>query len=238
MSSPNDHGQDIKAPEMRSVLGDAPTERLSMPFDVRVTGATVLGMLTGFTLGLTNAGSMAGLRFRAEHAHIFPTENAGWYLYHRSKNYHVILGGLKGGVKLGSKIGFWAGSFFLVEEAVDRYWQSKNFISSTVAGGTVAGAFSALRKCYDILFWATSRVKIVSRLLFVPFRSNVSTSSFTHSEAGIQGRTIVRSRSGLDRAGSRSHASLHRILSGQAAARKFNNGSQLISRGARASFSR
>lgn len=86
---------------------------------------------------------MAGMRFRAEHAHIFPTTTTGWYLYHKSKNYHVMLGGLKEGFKMGSKVSFWAGSFMWIEEAVDRIRGSKDFVSSVVAGLSTAGAFSA-----------------------------------------------------------------------------------------------
>ena len=86
---------------------------------------------------------MAGMRFRAEHSHVFPTTRTGWYLYHKSKNYHVMLGGIKEGLKMGTKVGFWAGGFFLVEEAVDRKRRTKDFLSTVVAGLTTAGAFSA-----------------------------------------------------------------------------------------------
>jgi len=41
-------------------------------------------------------------------------------LYHKSKNYHIMLGGIKEGIKMGAKLGFWVGSFFFMEEAVDR----------------------------------------------------------------------------------------------------------------------
>ena len=86
---------------------------------------------------------MAGMRFRAEHCHNFPTTPAGWYLYHKSKNYHVMLGGIREGVKMGAKIGFWAGAFFVVEEAVDRRRRTKDFLSTVVAGLAIAGGFSA-----------------------------------------------------------------------------------------------
>lgn len=63
---------------------------------------------------------MSGLRFRAENAHRLPSSQVGWYLYHKSKNYHVLLGGVKEGVKMGFRLGFWVGGFFFMEEAVDR----------------------------------------------------------------------------------------------------------------------
>jgi len=54
-----------------------------------------------------------------------------------------MLGAIKEGFKMGSKIAFWAGSFFLIEEAVDRVRGSKDFLSTVVAGLSTAGAFSA-----------------------------------------------------------------------------------------------
>ena len=101
--------------------------RLSTPFSIRFPAATAAAFLTGAALGLSHGGKTAGMRFRAENSHRFPTTSTGWYLYHKSKNYHVMLGGIKEGLNMGSKIGFWAGSFFLVEEAVDQWRGRKIF---------------------------------------------------------------------------------------------------------------
>lgn len=126
-----------------SAPGLSVNERLSIPFQLRAPGTALLGFVTGFGMGLSHGGTMAGMRFRAEHAHMFPSSTAGWYFYHKSKNYHVMLGGLREGSKIGFKIAFWTGSFFVIEEAVDRYWQKRSFLSSVLAGTTMAGAFSA-----------------------------------------------------------------------------------------------
>jgi len=117
--------------------------RLSTPFKLRMAAATSGAFLTGLALGLSHGGKSAGMRFRAESSHRFPTTPAGWYLYHKSKNYHVMLGGVKEGAKMGSKIAFWSGSFFMVEEAIDRYRGTKDFLSTVVASLTLAGGFSA-----------------------------------------------------------------------------------------------
>lgn len=85
---------------------------------------------------------MAGMRFRAENSHRFPTSQTGWYLYHKSKNYHVMLGGIKEGIKMGLKVGVWAGSFFVIENYVDGQRGTKDFVSTAVAGLGVAGSFS------------------------------------------------------------------------------------------------
>ena len=116
--------------------------RLSSPFNVRLPAATTVGFLTGAALGISHGGKTAGMRFRAENAHRFPTTPTGWYLYHKSKNYNVMQGGIKEGLKMGFKLGLWTGSFFVIEEAVDGCRGTKDFLSTVVAGVTVAAAFS------------------------------------------------------------------------------------------------
>lgn len=120
--------------------------RLSIPSVLRIPSATVLGFIGGFGLGLSHGGKMAGLRFRAENSHRFPTTQVGWYLYHKSKNYHIALGGIKEGMKMGGKVSLWAGSFFVVEEVIDQLRGTKDFVSTAVAGLGIAGAFSAWSK--------------------------------------------------------------------------------------------
>ena len=117
--------------------------RLSIPFLFRFPAATAGAFLTGAALGISHGSKTAGMRFRAENSHRFPTTSTGWYLYHKSKNYNMMLGGTKEGLKMGSKIGFWAGAFFVVEEAVDDWRGSKDFLSTVVAGVTIAAGFSA-----------------------------------------------------------------------------------------------
>lgn len=117
--------------------------RLSTPFYFRFPAATAVAFFTGLSLGLSHGSKTAGLRFRAENSHRFPTTATGWYLYHKSKNYHWMLGGLKEGMKMGAKVAFWGGGFFYVEEAVDRMRGRKDFLSTVLAGLSIAGGFSA-----------------------------------------------------------------------------------------------
>ena len=116
--------------------------RLSVPFHIRFPLATTGAFIIGAALGISHGGKIAGMQFRAENAHRFPTNPTGWYLYHKRKNYVSMLGGMKEGLKMGSKIGFWAGGFFVAEEAVDRWRGKKDFLSTVVAGVTVAAGFS------------------------------------------------------------------------------------------------
>ncbi|KAI9684160.1 MAG: hypothetical protein M1829_003430 [Trizodia sp. TS-e1964] len=121
-------------------------DRLSMPFSTRLPTSIGLAFLTGLGLGAPLGSITAGYRFRAEHAHRLPSTSAGWYLYHKSKNYHMLLGGLREGARLGATLGVWVGCYFVVEEAVDRLRCRKDFLSSVVAGLSVSGGFSLWNK--------------------------------------------------------------------------------------------
>ncbi|KAI9802463.1 MAG: hypothetical protein M1825_002848 [Sarcosagium campestre] len=119
--------------------------RLSIPLSLRLPLATAFCCVGGILVGSTKASRDAGLRFRAENAHRLPTTQTGWYLYHKSKNYHRALAGVKGGVGLGLRICLPVAGFFVVEEAVDHLrggGDRKDFGSSVVAALAAAGGWS------------------------------------------------------------------------------------------------
>ncbi|KAI0422779.1 hypothetical protein F5X98DRAFT_103105 [Xylaria grammica] len=116
--------------------------RLSIPPLVRIPAAAAAAFGIGMTLGLAHGSKMAGLRFRAEHAHRLPTTTTGWYLYHKSKNYHLALGGLKEGFKVGPRLGVLSTAMFCAENLLDVYRGSQDFISTVMASLAVAGGFS------------------------------------------------------------------------------------------------
>ncbi|KAK4542919.1 hypothetical protein LTR36_006108 [Oleoguttula mirabilis] len=105
---------------LQALLADSAHARLSTPFAFRLPLATTIAAATGFLLGISHGTAEAGLRFRAENAHRFPTTQTGWYLYHKSKNYHILLGGIKEGVRMAGKQAVWVGVFFGMEECIDR----------------------------------------------------------------------------------------------------------------------
>ena len=116
--------------------------RFSLPFGVRLPIATSLSFFVGTGLGVSHGSQVAGLRFRAENSHRLPTSPTGWYLYHKSKNYHMAFGGVKEGIKMGAKVSFWTIGFFYIEDMFDRYRGTKDFINTVIASLSVAGAFS------------------------------------------------------------------------------------------------
>ncbi|KAK0307979.1 hypothetical protein LTR01_005312 [Friedmanniomyces endolithicus] len=140
-------------------------DRLSIPFPLRLPLALILAAVSGSVLGLSQGGLVAGLRFRAENAHRQPNTQTGWYLYHKSKNYHVALGGVLEAFKMAGKLGLWVGVFVTMEEGLDRgraglvrVWRgvrggkeedvlvegSRDFVSTTLAG-LVATAVRTVR---------------------------------------------------------------------------------------------
>lgn len=123
-----------------------PHPRLSLETPTRVVlGAASSGMI-GFTLGTMQGGKMSQLQFRAEHAHKMPDTTAGWYFYHKSKNYHAMYGGIREGLRMGLKTSFWTFVALGLEDAVDRRRGSSDMFSTIVATLTVAGAFSLQSK--------------------------------------------------------------------------------------------
>jgi len=117
-------------------------ERLGMPFLQRIKLATTAAFLMGVILGFPYGGQTSALRFRAENSHRFPTSEKGWYLYHKSKNYYVMRGSIKEGAKMATRLGLCVAAFFAIEEAIDEQRYNRDFMSTTFAGLTVAGAFS------------------------------------------------------------------------------------------------
>lgn len=104
--------------------------------------ASGMAFLVGLGLGTTKGSKMAGLRFRAEHAHKLPTTTTGWFLYHKSKNYHVAYGGLREGLRMGAKVCFWTTTMFSIEHMFDISRGQKDFLNTVLACVTVAGGFS------------------------------------------------------------------------------------------------
>ncbi|EIW62059.1 uncharacterized protein TRAVEDRAFT_57175 [Trametes versicolor FP-101664 SS1] len=77
-------------------------------------------LIVGTTIGLYRGSRTASLRFLAENAHRAPKTVRGWYLYNKTKNYRVLLGGLKGAGADASKLGLTAAAWVLVEEGCTR----------------------------------------------------------------------------------------------------------------------
>ncbi|KAI1454678.1 hypothetical protein F4805DRAFT_305308 [Annulohypoxylon moriforme] len=116
--------------------------RLSIPPLLRIPAAATTAFGVGMMLGLAHGSKTAGLRFRAENAHRLPRSTMGWYLYHKSKNYHLALGGLKEGLKVGARLSVLSTAMFCAENLFDVYRGTKDLFSTVMASLAVAGGFS------------------------------------------------------------------------------------------------
>ncbi|KAK1827389.1 FAD-linked oxidoreductase-like protein [Podospora conica] len=116
--------------------------RLNLPTPVRLPLTAGIAFLVGLSLGTAQGSRMAGMRFRAEHAHKLPDTTTGWYLYHKSKNYHSALGGLIEGAKMGARVAFWTTTMFAIENMFDKYRGTADILNTVTSCVAVAGGFS------------------------------------------------------------------------------------------------
>lgn len=116
--------------------------RLNLPTPVRLPLTAGIAFLVGLSLGTAQGSKMAGMRFRAEHAHKLPDTTTGWYLYHKSKNYHSALGGLIEGAKMGARVAFWTTAMFSIENMFDKYRGTADILNTVTSCVAVAGGFS------------------------------------------------------------------------------------------------
>ncbi|KAK7430987.1 hypothetical protein QQZ08_002517 [Neonectria magnoliae] len=140
--------------------------RLSIATPSRLLLGTVSSALLGLSLGATQGGQMAQLRFRAEHAHKMPDTTAGWYFYHKSKNYHAMQGGIREGFHMGFKTGFWTFVALSLESTVDRCRGASDMFSTTIATLTVAGAFSLWHRLSMTAAARTARLGLMFGLAY------------------------------------------------------------------------
>ncbi|KAL2022111.1 hypothetical protein VTK56DRAFT_6155 [Thermocarpiscus australiensis] len=142
------------------------TARLSIPAGLRLPMASTLSFLAGFTLGTAQGGKMAGLRFRAEHAHKLPSTTTGWYLYHKSKNYHVAYGGIREGFRMGFKVCFWTTAMFAIEQMFDTYRGTADLLNTVTSCVTVAGGFSLWNRFSMPMAARTTKAALVAGFVY------------------------------------------------------------------------
>ena len=137
--SPDDN---VEAP---TVFTSKSSPRLGIDVQFRLPLSTVTAFIAGTVLGASHGSNNAAFKFRAENAHRFPTNPSGWYQYHKTKNYKSMVGAVKEGFKLGTRLGFGAFTFCIFEETVDlARGGRRDFLSTVTAGLSFSGAYSLL----------------------------------------------------------------------------------------------
>lgn len=96
----------------------------------------------GATIGLFRGTQTASLQFLAENAHRAPTTLQGWYFYNKTKNYRMILGGLRQGGADGLRMGLTGLGWVAFEEGMRRTGLDE--VREIGAGIGTAGTFSAV----------------------------------------------------------------------------------------------
>jgi len=96
---------------------------------------------TGLALGFLRGSRASSLRYLAENAHRPPKTVEEWYFYHKTKNYKVLLGGLKQSGRDGLKFAGAGASWVAFEEAARRVGlgDAKEVIAGVGLAGIVAG---------------------------------------------------------------------------------------------------
>ncbi|KAK4041855.1 hypothetical protein C8A01DRAFT_34106 [Parachaetomium inaequale] len=140
--------------------------RLSLPAPLRLPMASSLSFFAGFTLGTAYGGKTAGLQFRAEHAHKLPTSSTGWYLYHKSKNYHMAYGGIREGFRMGFKVSFWTTAMFAVEQMFDSYRGTADIFNTVTSCVSVAGGFSLWNRFSLPMTARTTKAALVAGFVY------------------------------------------------------------------------
>ncbi|KAI0832316.1 hypothetical protein BC628DRAFT_1309376 [Trametes gibbosa] len=102
-------------------------------------------LIVGTTIGLYRGSRTASLRFLAENAHRTPKTVRGWYLYNKTKNYRVLLGGLKGAGADATKLGLTAAGWVVLEEGCSRLGlDDGREVAAGLGTGTLFGAVYGL----------------------------------------------------------------------------------------------
>ncbi|KAJ7117387.1 hypothetical protein C8R43DRAFT_902050 [Mycena crocata] len=117
----------------------------------RVYTVPLGAVLIGMVIGVNRGSRLASLRFLAENAHRTPTTQKGWYLYHKTKNYRVMLGALRGAARDGAYLGAVTLGWVGLEEALVAVGWGR--VAMSGAGVGTAGIFCGLYR----LTWKTTR---------------------------------------------------------------------------------
>ncbi|TPX72102.1 hypothetical protein SpCBS45565_g00482 [Spizellomyces sp. 'palustris'] len=112
------------------------------------------GFMTGFYLG----GRHRSYQFLAENAHRMPKTVAGWYYYHKYKNYEIAHFGFKSGFKYAGRFGAISAGFGASEALLEALTGRESWVNTVGAGLAASLTFSAASRLtyqyakYAVLF--------------------------------------------------------------------------------------
>ncbi|KAI9303521.1 hypothetical protein BJ944DRAFT_165295 [Cunninghamella echinulata] len=143
------HIQDIQDTEIQKDKKkeyNDPLSRAGLPPKPRLIVLSGVGSFWGFGIGAFLGGKQSGLQYLAENAHRLPTTVQGWYFYHKTKNYRVMLGGVQRGMKYAVKTGGLCLLYGGIEAGLDEIRGEADIVNSVTAGVTTGALFSVITK--------------------------------------------------------------------------------------------
>ncbi|RKP22318.1 hypothetical protein SYNPS1DRAFT_6285, partial [Syncephalis pseudoplumigaleata] len=120
--------------------------RVGMSPRARVAAVSGFGAFWGFVFGAYLGGRQSGLQYLAENAHRLPRTKADWYFYHKTKNYRVMLGGIRRGMLYAGRTGGLCLCFSGLEATLDYARGFPSPLHPTLAGIVTAAGFATLGK--------------------------------------------------------------------------------------------
>ena len=136
------------------VPDDPPKRQIRVEIPERFYMLPGAAVIFGVTIGLFRGSRRASLRFLAENVHRPPTTMKGWYFYNKTKNYRMIMAGLKEAGADALKLGTSAAGWVCIEEGMRRLGEDFEPFKEVAAGVGTAGIFSlACESCGTPPFW-------------------------------------------------------------------------------------
>ncbi|KAJ3183756.1 hypothetical protein HDU87_005872 [Geranomyces variabilis] len=126
----------------RHGIARADARALLTPEVLWSTHLGLAGALGGFVSSFYLAGRTRSFQFLAENAHRLPKTVAGWYFYHRYKNYEIAHAGFVGGMKGAARFGAICAGFGAAEALVESAIGRESWVATVGAGLLTTGAFS------------------------------------------------------------------------------------------------
>jgi hypothetical protein len=117
------------------------TESIHVTIPPRLYQVPGAALLAGSLIGGVRGSRRESLRFLAENAHRAPRTIKGWYFYNKTKNYRVMLAGLREGGRDAGKLSITALGWVTIEEGIKRMGMPEAAeIGAGVGTGAVFGA--------------------------------------------------------------------------------------------------
>jgi hypothetical protein len=132
--------------DVKGRIAEHELTRAGVAAQPRLVLMTGIGSMWGFAIGSYLGGKQTAFQYLAENAHKLPTTVQGWYFYHRTKNYKVILGGVKRGAKMAIPTGAICLTYGAIEAGIDDIRKEADIFNSVIAGMGTGFLFSAMSK--------------------------------------------------------------------------------------------